>query len=218
MKKYFLITLLVTVLLTSCGNNTKVTENSTGTVVLTGEVTAIWTGEVATWEVEGSSGVVVEESALPENITEKDGVYTYVNSEKSFEISYKKSDDLVSQEGLNWTVFAVAASDWASVTVISEDYSSATEIKDLKEYFDLSITNVESVLKVSDLKKEETTLNGQKAYKASYVLDLSGTKAVIEQYILSTDAKVAYVVTKTYIEWKGSSKVDGITETFKLLK
>ncbi|MBF0913989.1 hypothetical protein HXK64_03505, partial [Candidatus Gracilibacteria bacterium] len=108
----------------------------------------------------------------------------------------------------------------SSVSVATEDYSQ-TSLKNLKEYFDLSVELIEKEFKLKDLKKEAVEINGSKWYKVSYELtnDKTNLTMKLEQYIFENDKKLTYIITKgTILGDDEEYKLDEIVNSFKILK
>ena len=152
-----------------------------------------------------------------------DKFITYVNKNKTYKVSSKKDEDiLVKKDGYEHEVDIsfVNLNSGSSVSVATEDYSQ-TSLKNLKEYFGLSVELIEKEFKLKDLKKEAVEINGSKWYKVSYELtnDKTNLTMKLEQYIFENDKKLAYIITKwTILGDDEEYKLDEIVNSFKILK
>ena len=235
MKKYLILALVSTLALTSCGTKkdenkkeaTTGTKTETSTTVKTGATesqkvetktsTGSNTATASTW----TADTTVKTTKSTEGITEKDGVSTFKNAERWYEISFKKADGLEGEVGFqNTEIFIADMKKWNSVSVLTEDYSIAPNITSLDKYFEESVKNLKNALKdqwVSEIKKENVTINGVKWLKATYSISLQGSKINFEQYFFENGKKLAYVVTKTVV-WADDPRLTTVVNSFKLVK
>ena len=134
-----------------------------------------------------------------------DNYTTYINKSKMYKISSKKGEYILVEKNYDDEVDIIFANlnSGSSLSVVTEDYSE-TSVKDLKEYFDLSVEGIQNQFKPKDLKKESVELNGSKWYKVSYELTNSeiGSTMKLEQYIFENDKKISLHSYKmNYIRW-----------------
>ena len=243
MKKYFAVALLSTLILASCG--TKVDENKTKTNTWTTTTTGTTTEKTTTntgntvdlskgttgtgtaSDTKTSTGTTVDlnkTTPATSYLTEKDGQVSYKNTEKGYELSFKKTDNLQVKEGTGW--FAqpeIAVADTktgSSVSILSENYWVDPKIDSLEKYFNLSVEGIQNQFKPKDLKKEPVEINGLKWFKVSYELtnDKTNLSMKLEQYIFENDKKLAYIITKGIVQDSANAQLDTIIKSFKLIK
>ena len=152
-----------------------------------------------------------------------DKFITYVNKNKTYKVSSKKDEDILVKKDVyehEVDISFVNLNSGSSVSVATEDYSQ-TSLKNLKEYFGLSVELIEKEFKLKDLTKEAVEINGSKWYKVSYELtnDKTNLTMKLEQYIFENDKKLAYIITKwTILGDDEEYKLDEIVNSFKILK
>lgn len=224
MKKYFIVALLSTLLLASCTKK----EEKIDTWTLDDKKVVVDNKDVntSTWNVEDTTNTGskmdtdVSMDSSTEKLVEKDGVYTFTDNAKGYQISFKKSDDYTHQEGQPGAEVLVAnKKNGSSVSVLTEDYSMAPNLDTLEDYLKLSVENVKKAFNLSEIKTEATELNWQKGFKIMYSLTNSGITVDITQYLFGSDNELAYIVTKWVVAWgEWSNEMQEIVDSFKLLK
>ena len=110
---------------------------------------------------------------------------------------------------------------WNSVSVLSEDYSRAPGIVDAEKYFEESVKNLKAALKeqwISEIKREDVTINWTKWIKATYSMSTQGSKLNFEQYFFDNGKKQAFIVTKTVVWDNDDARLTSVVNSFKLVK
>lgn len=239
MKKYFAVALLSTLILASCG--TKVDENktktntwtttTTKTTTNTGNTVDLSKGNTGTGtasDTKTSTGTTVDLNKAPtpaaSYLTEKDGEVSYKNTEKGYELSFKKADNLQVQEGTGWfaqpEIMVADTKTGSSISILTENYGINPQIDTLEKYFNLSVEGIQNQFKPKDLKKEPVEINGVKWFKVSYEITNDKTKLSmkLEQYIFENGKKLAYIITKGLVQDSANAQLDAIIKSFKLIK
>ena len=224
MKKYLILALVSTLALTSCGQKEeKKTDTTTGTKTTTNTTVKPGTTETpktstsstdtttATWSADTTAKT---STAATTGITEENGVSIFKNTEKWYEISFKKADGLDGQVGFqNTEIFIADMKKWNSVSVLSEDYSRAPGIVDAEKYFEESVKNLKAALK-----REDVTINWTKWIKATYSMSTQGSKLNFEQYFFDNGKKQAFIVTKTVVWDNDDARLTSVVNSFKFIK
>lgn len=196
MKKYFIVTLLV-LALTSCNFGKK----DDGILVSTG-VTSTGT-EMSSWAVstgktETNSGV---DSTKDEEISEKNGVFTYKNKLWKYSISFKKSDDLVYQEDA-WSVLVWDQNRDNFVTINFEEMSDEEQAKSTEKFSEELIENLKKAFesmggKIENIKKSETSLAWEKWSVLDYDLVWEKSNVIPTRMYLYTKWTERFLIIKT---------------------
>lgn len=232
MKKYLILALVSTLALTSCGqkeekktDTTTWTKTETNTTVKTGTTetpktsTSSTDTKTATWSADATAKT---STTATTGITEENGVSIFKNTEKWYEISFKKADGLDGQVGFqNTEIFIADMKKWNSVSVLSEDYSRAPGIADAEKYFEESVKNLKAALKeqwISEIKREDVTINWTKWIKATYSMSTQGSKLNFEQYFFDNGKKQAFIVTKTVVWDNDDARLTSVVNSFKFIK
>ena len=196
MKKYFIITLLV-LSLTSCNFGKK----DDGIVASTG-VTSTWT-EMSSWAIstgktETNSGVT---SAKDEEISEKNGVFTYKNKLWKYSVSFKKSDDLLYQEDSGAVLIWDKNRD-NFVTINFEEMSDKEQAKSTEKFSEELVENLKKAFesmggKMENIKKSETTLAWEKWSVLDYDLIWEKSNVIPTKMYLYTKGNERFLIIKT---------------------
>lgn len=207
MKKYFVFILFSLLVLSSCSK--KVSEENISTPEQITE-----TNNSIVEEDKESEKNIVSDSEETETIVDSEEK-TFRDTEKKYEITYKNNPDFIVNEKEGGIDFFIGLETGESFNITTEDFSSSS-ISTTKEYLDLSIENLKSILQTNDLKIEEVILNWLEGYKIIYFLGMEDVKLSIEQHIFTTDEKLAIILTRT---WLGELKeFEDVVNSFKLLK
>ena len=196
MKKYFIVTLLV-LSLTSCNFGKK----DDGIVASTG-VTSTWT-EMSSWAIstgktETNSGVT---SAKDEEISEKNGVFTYKNKLWKYSVSFKKSDDLLYQEDSGAVLIWDKNRD-NFVTINFEEMSDKEKAKSTEKFSEELVENLKKAFesmggKMENIKKSETTLAWEKWSVLDYDLIWEKSNVIPTKMYLYTKGNERFLIIKT---------------------
>ena len=211
MKKYFIVTLLV-LSLTSCNFGKK----DDGIVASTG-VTSTWT-EMSSWAIstgktETNSGVT---SAKDEEISEKNGVFTYKNKLWKYSVSFKKSDDLLYQEDSG-----------AVVTINFEEMSDKEQAKSTEKFSEELVENLKKAFesmggKMENIKKSETTLAWEKWSVLDYDLIWEKSNVIPTKMYLYTKWTERFLIIKTLKKdekfAENNAKMQAIVDSFIFTK
>lgn len=221
MKKYFIVTLLV-LSLTSCNFGKK----DDGIVASTG-VTSTWT-EMSSWAIstgktETNSGVT---SAKDEEISEKNGVFTYKNKLWKYSVSFKKSDDLLYQEDSGAVLIWDKNRD-NFVTINFEEMSDKEQAKSTEKFSEELVENLKKAFesmggKMENIKKSETTLAWEKWSVLDYDLIWEKSNVIPTKMYLYTKWTERFLIIKTLKKdekfAENNAKMQAIVDSFIFTK